>query len=66
MLKQGWKKTYLRAITKWIPLLQPEHGFCQWNGAWLIAGLVMKKWWKNGWNGWLRWKNGDGSRLFDK
>ena len=33
MLEQGWKKVYSRATTKPIPLLQPEHGFCQKNGS---------------------------------
>ena len=29
VLEQSWKKLYSRATTKSIPLLQPEHGFCQ-------------------------------------
>ena len=32
MLKQSCKKVYSRSTTKSIPLLQPEHGFCQQNG----------------------------------
>ena len=32
MLEQIWKKVYSRTTTKSIPLLQPEHGFCQQNG----------------------------------
>ena len=32
-LEQSWKKVYSRATTKPIPLLQPEHGFCQKNGS---------------------------------
>ena len=32
MLEQSWKKVYSRTTTKSIPLLQPEHGFCQQNG----------------------------------
>ena len=28
-LEQSWKKIYSRVTTKSIPLLQPEHGFCQ-------------------------------------
>ena len=32
MLKQSSKKVYSRTTTKLIPLLQPEHGFCQQNG----------------------------------
>ena len=31
MLEQSWNKVYLRITTKSIPLLQPEHGFCQQN-----------------------------------
>ena len=31
MFKQSWKKVYSRAKTNSIPLLQPEHGFCQQN-----------------------------------
>ena len=27
------KKIYSRTTTKAVPLLQPEHGFCQQNGA---------------------------------
>ena len=27
------KKGYSRTTTKWIPHLQPEHGFCQQNGS---------------------------------
>ena len=29
VLEQSWKKVYSRTTTKSIPLLQPEHGFCQ-------------------------------------
>ena len=29
VLKQSWKKIYSRAATQSVPLLQPEHGFCQ-------------------------------------
>ena len=32
-MEQSWKKAYLKATTKSIPLLQPEHGFCQKNGS---------------------------------
>ena len=32
MLEQSWKKVYSRTTIKSIPLLQPEHGFCQQNG----------------------------------
>ena len=32
VLEQSWKKVYSRKTTKSIPLLQPEHGFCQQNG----------------------------------
>ena len=31
VLEQSWKKVYSWTITKSIPLLQPEHGFCQQN-----------------------------------
>ena len=30
-VEQSWKKVYSRDTTKSIPLLQPEHGFCQKN-----------------------------------
>ena len=29
MLEQSWKKVYSRILTKSIPMLQPEHEFCQ-------------------------------------
>ena len=29
---KSWKKVYSRTITKFIPLLHREHGFCQQNG----------------------------------
>ena len=48
VLKQSWKKIYLRTITKWIPLLQPEHGFGQRNEperGYCRIGIRMKKWW---------------------
>ena len=32
MLEQIWKKVHSRTTTKFISLLQPEHGFCQQNG----------------------------------
>ena len=32
-MEQSWKKAYLKATTKSIPLLQPEHEFCQKNGS---------------------------------
>ena len=32
MLEQSLKKVYSRTKTKVVPLLQPEHGFCQQNG----------------------------------
>ena len=32
MLEQISKKVYWRTTTKSVPLLQPEHGFCQQNG----------------------------------
>ena len=47
------KKMYSRATTKSVPLLQPEHGFCQQNGPEHGQVLVSK------------WKNGGGSRLFE-
>ena len=31
--EQSWKKVYLSATIKSIPLLQPEYGFCQKNGS---------------------------------
>ena len=33
MLEQSWKKIYSRTTTKSVPLLQPEHGFCQRKGS---------------------------------
>ena len=48
MLKQNCKKVYSRTTTKSIPLLQPEHGFCQKNGpkcGQVKIGFEMKKWW---------------------
>ena len=47
------KKIYSRATTISVPLLQPEHGFCQQNGPEHDQVLVSK------------WKNGGGSRLFE-
>ena len=32
MLEQSWKKVYSRTTTKSIPLVQPNHEFCQQNG----------------------------------
>ena len=32
MLEQSQKKVYSIATTKSIPMLKPEHGFCQQNG----------------------------------
>ena len=37
---------YLRTTTKSVPLLQPEHGFCQQNGP--ERGQVLASEWKNG------------------
>ena len=31
--EQSWKKVFSRTANKTIPLLQPEHGFCQQDGA---------------------------------
>ena len=31
-IKGTWSKVYSRTTTKSMPLLQPEHGFCQQNG----------------------------------
>ena len=31
MLEQTWKKIYSKTTTKSVPVLQPEHGFCQQN-----------------------------------
>ena len=44
MLEQSSKKVYSRITTKLIPLLQPEHGFCQQNG--LQRGQV-QDWYPN-------------------
>ena len=46
---------YSRATTKSIPLLQPEHGFCQKNGS----GRGQTQDW------YLNEKNGHGTRLFE-
>ena len=53
MLEQNWRKTYSRTTTKPVPLLKPEHGFCQQNGPEYGQVLVSE------------WKNGGGSRLFE-
>ena len=48
MLKQSWKNVYWRATTKSVPLLQPEHGFCQQNGpehGQLQDWYPDEKWW---------------------
>ena len=47
------KKKYSRTTTKSVPLLQPEHGFCQQN--WPENGQVLVS----------EWKNGGGSPLFE-
>ena len=51
--QQSWKKIYSRTTTKSVPLLQPEHGFCQQYGQGCDQVLVSK------------WKNSRGSRLFE-
>ena len=33
VLEKSWKKVYSRTTTKSVPLLQPEHEFCQQNGS---------------------------------
>ena len=48
MLEQSLKKVYSRTTTKSVPLLQPEHGYCQQN--WSERSQVKdwyrrKKWW---------------------
>ena len=53
MLEQRWKKIYARTETKSVPLLQPEHGFCQQNGPEPGQLLVSE------------WNNGGVSRLFE-
>ena len=53
MLEQSWKKIYSKTTTKSVPLIQPEHGFCQQNG--LEWGQVLVS----------EWKNGGGSCLFE-
>ena len=47
MLEQSWKTIYSRTTIKSVPLLQPEHGFCQQNGPQRGQVLVSawKKWW---------------------
>ena len=44
MLEQSQKKLYSTTTVKSIPLLQPEHGFCQQNG--LECGQV-QDWYPN-------------------
>ena len=44
MLEQSQKKLYSTTTAKSIPLLQPEHGFCQQNG--LECGQV-QDWYPN-------------------
>ena len=54
MLEHSRKKVYSKKTAKSIiPLLQPQHGFCQQNGPEHDQVLVSK------------WKNGGGSRLFE-
>ena len=47
------KKKNSRTTTKSVPLLQPEHGFCQQNGPERDQVLASE------------WKNGCGFRLFE-
>ena len=47
------KKIFSRTTTKWVPLLQPGHGFCQQNEPERGQVLVSK------------WKNSVSSRLFE-
>ena len=53
-MEQSWEKVYSRVTTKSIPLLQPEHGFCQKNGS------------ERGHTGFVsEWKNGSVTCLFE-
>ena len=48
MLEQSWKTIYSRTTIKSVPLLQPEHGFCQQNGpehGQLQDWYPDEKWW---------------------
>ena len=42
-IAQNWKTIYSRTTIKSVPLLEPEHGFCQQNGPERMA----KYWYPN-------------------